>query len=399
LNDGEQDPRADVQALMRQQAALAQFGEFALKSESLDDILGQACLLVGQALGTDLAKVVELKPDGQSLVVRAGVGWKPGVVGIATMQLSDNSSESHALRTGEPVISGDIDQETRFEYADFLKDHGVRAIVNVAILGSEEKAPFGILQVDSRLPREFGETDVLFLKGYANLLAAAVARFRSLAEMRRKEKELERALKECRSGAAQQTFLARELDHRAKNMLAVLQAALRLTKAQDVPSFVHVLEGRVAALARAQTLLSADHWQGGDLHDMLRDELATYLDGSSGPKAELDGPKLLLPPAIVQPFSMALHEMGTNAIKYGALSSATGRLRVSWLVGEDGVLRLHWVESGGPPVPGPPDRRGFGFRVLTNTLRTQLGGTIAMAWEATGLVCKLSVPLACDQTI
>jgi two-component sensor histidine kinase len=393
LNDGEQDQTADIQRLLRQQAVLAQFGELALKGESLDEILTQACLLVGQALGTDLAKVMELQADGQTLRVRAGVGWKPGVVGVAQVNLSERSSESHALRTGEPMTSSDINQETRFEYADFLKDNGVRAVVNVAILGSEEKAPFGVLQVDSREPREFTRTDILFLRGYANLLAAAVARLRGLDEMRRKEDELKQALEKCRHGAERQTFLSREVDHRAKNMLAVLQAALRLTKADDVPSFVQVLEGRVAALARAQSLLAADQWQGADLHTLLRDELAPYLGRNSGPQAELAGPALLLPAATVQPLSIALHEMGMNAIKYGALSRPTGRLRISWQVGDGSVVQIRWAESGGPLVEGPPDKRGFGSRVLTNTLRMQLGGTIFMAWEATGLVCDFTVPL------
>jgi len=393
LNDGEQDRKADIQRVLRQQAVLAQFGELALKSENLDEILTQACLLVGQALGTDLAKVVELQPDGQTLRVRAGVGWKPGVVGVAEVNLSERSSESHAIWTGEPMISPDINEETRFEYADFLKDNGVRAIVNVAILGSEKKAPFGVLQVDSREPREFTDTDILFLRGYANLLAAAVARLRSLDEMRHKEEELKQALRECRHTAERQIYLSRELDHRAKNMLAVLQAALRLTKADDVPSFVQVLEGRVSALARAQSLLAADQWQGADLHTLLRNELASHLGENSGPQAELAGPTLLLPAATVQPLSIALHEMGTNAIKYGALSSPTGRVRISWQVGEDGVLQLRWAESGGPLIEGPPDKRGFGSRVLTNTLRMQLGGTIFMAWEATGLVCDFTVPL------
>lgn len=394
MADGEQDRKADIQRLLRQQAALAQFGELALKGENLDEILTQACRLVGQALGTDLAKIVELQADGETLRVRAGVGWKPGVVGVAEMKLSENSSESHALRTGEPIISSDINKEMRFEYADFLKDNGVRAIVNVAILGSENKAPFGILQVDSHEPREFTETDIAFLRGYANLIGAMVARLRALDEMRRKKTELEHALAEARDGAVRQDFLSRELDHRAKNMLAVVQAALRLTKADDVPSFVQVLEGRVAALARAQNLLTAHQWQGADLETMLRDELAPYLNRKSNPQAELEGPLLVIPATAVQPLSMALHEMRTNATKYGALSSPTGRLRISWQV-EDNVLRLHWTESGGPLLEGPPDKRGFGSRVLTNTLRTQLGGTIFMAWESTGLVCDLAVPLTC----
>jgi two-component sensor histidine kinase len=211
--------------------------------------------------------------------------------------------------------------------------------------------------------------------------------------MRHKEAELQRALKECQYGAERQRFLSREVDHRAKNMLAVLQAALRLTKAENVPSFVQAIEGRVAALARAQNLLASDRWHGADLYIMLRDELASYLDGISGPQVELDGPTLALPAAAVQPLSMALHEMGTNATKYGALSSPTGRLRISWHVDGGNVLRLRWAESGGPPVKGPPDKRGFGSRVLTNTLRTQLGGTIFMAWEVTGLVCDFALPL------
>lgn len=178
-------------------------------------------------------------------------------------------------------------------------------------------------------------------------------------------------------------------------MLAVVQAALRLTRAENVSSFVQAINGRVAAIARAQTLLAADSWSGADLHMMLRDELAAYLGQSSpGPRATLDGPQLALPAAAAQPFSMALHELATNAIKFGALSSPTGSLRISWQMDEaDNILRFRWAENGGPPVPGPPDRRGFGSRVLTTTMRMQMGGTIFMAWKSTGLVCDFAVPL------
>lgn len=393
LSHGEPARSLEVEKLLRQQAVLAKFSELALKCSDLDVILTQACVLVGEALGTDLAKVVELLPDGQTLRVRAGVGWNPGVVGVAEVQLSERSSETHALRNGIPMSSSDIASETRFEYAEFLKQNGVRAVVNVAILGSEEKAPFGLLQVDSRVPRDFTQSDVLFLQSYANLLAAAVARLRGLDQMRSKEVALKQALVDCCNGAERQKFLSLEIDHRSKNMLAVLQAALRLTVAKDVPTFVQVIEGRVAALARAQNLLAASHWQGADLHAMLRGELAPYLETGSRPQADLDGRMLTLPNAAVQPFAMALHEMTTNAIRYGALSIPTGRLRISWQAGEDGTLHLRWAESGGPLLPAPPHKRGFGSRVLTNTLRTQLGGTIVMAWEPTGLVCDFVVPL------
>lgn len=180
-----------IGALLRQQEVLAKFGELALRSESLDDILTEACRLVGEALGTDLAKVMQLKEDGVTLLVRAGVGWKADVVGTVTVQAVKGSSEGFALKTGDPVISDDIDQETRFEYADFIKDNGVRAIVSVIILGADDKPPFGILQVDSRSPRHFGERDTRFLRGYANLIAAAVDRLLVAEQMRAAQSALQ----------------------------------------------------------------------------------------------------------------------------------------------------------------------------------------------------------------
>ena len=164
--------------LLRQQDVLATFGERALKSEDLDDLLHEACRLVGEALGTDLAKVMELDNDGVTLRVRAGIGWQAGVVGGVSVKAEVGSSEGHALRTGQPAISVNIDTETRFQYADFIKAAGVKALVNVIIIGPDERQPYGILQVDSRQPREFTEHDTNFLRSYANLLAAAVERFR-----------------------------------------------------------------------------------------------------------------------------------------------------------------------------------------------------------------------------
>src|ERR1700735_332206 len=136
--------------LLRQQTALARFGELALRSDDLGEILTEACRLAGEALGTDLAKVVELQEDGKTLVVRAGVGWKPGVVGVATITAEHDTSEGHALRTGEPMISPDIATETRFKYSQFLIDNNVRAVANVLIISGQGKPPFGILQIDSR---------------------------------------------------------------------------------------------------------------------------------------------------------------------------------------------------------------------------------------------------------
>nr|WP_280842839.1 PAS domain S-box protein [Pararoseomonas baculiformis] len=189
-----------------------------------------------------------------------------------------------------------------------------------------------------------------------------------------------------------QTLLMREVDHRAKNALAVVQTMLRLTRAEDVPSFARAVEGRVTALARAQTLLAEERWNGAALHAMLSGELAPFL---AGQRAELDGPSVVLPPGTAQPLAMAVHELATNAAKHGALSVPEGRVSVSWHLGAGtpGVLRLRWAEAGGPLVTQPPTRRGFGSRVLEGTLRGQLGGAVSLQWKRAGLVCEMEVPL------
>ena len=187
------EKRNDVE-LLRHETILVKFGELALKSNDLDEILTEACHLVGHALGTELAKVMELQENGKTLIVRAGVGWKPGVVGQVTLMATDDTSEGHALRTGEPMISPDIDLETRFKYPAFLTDNGVRAVANVIIIGGKDRPPFGILQIDSRKPRKFTEEDTNFLRSYANLLAAAVDRLRVIGEIRNGEARLRLAL-------------------------------------------------------------------------------------------------------------------------------------------------------------------------------------------------------------
>ncbi len=192
---------------------------------------------------------------------------------------------------------------------------------------------------------------------------------------------------------ARQALLARELDHRAKNLLAVVQSAVRLTPAEDVPSFRRALEGRIGALARAHSLLAETRWQGAELRTLIEGELAPFL---ADQRVELRGEALTVPPSAAQPLAMAMHELGTNAVKHGALSVPDGRVAVAWETAEcDGARRLslRWVERGGPPVPGPPARRGFGSRVLEAVLRGQLGGTVALGWDAAGLTCQAEIPL------
>jgi PAS domain S-box-containing protein len=185
-------------------------------------------------------------------------------------------------------------------------------------------------------------------------------------------------------------LLTREVDHRAKNALAVVQAALRLTPKDDAAAYAAAVEGRVAALARAHTLLAEARWSGADLRALAQAEMGAFLPGTT-----LDGPPVTLSPAAAQAFSMALHELATNATKHGALSVLGGRVKLAWSVDSAaGLLRLRWSEHDGPPIQAPPERRGFGTRVIEATIRNQLGGSVTRSWRPTGLVGELDVPLA-----
>lgn len=195
-----------------------------------------------------------------------------------------------------------------------------------------------------------------------------------------------------RQAEERQTLLAREVDHRAKNVLAVVQAMIRMTQADDVDSYALALQGRVAALARAHTLLAADRWAAADLGALLAGELTAFLGEERAVRVVLTGPTVALPPGTAQPLTMIVHELATNAFKHGALSAQTGRLEVCWSV-QDGRLRLDWTERGGPALAGAPQRLGFGTRVLDGTVRRQLGGRLQLDWRAEGLACRLEVPL------
>jgi two-component sensor histidine kinase len=201
---------------------------------------------------------------------------------------------------------------------------------------------------------------------------------------------------EIQAGESRLRFLAREVDHRAKNALAVVQATLRLTPKGDVESYARAVEGRVSALARAQTLLAEDRWRGAALRALLESELAAFVTPARGgtPRLRLAGPDVLLPPEAAQPLAMMVHELATNAVKHGALSTPEGRVEVGWTVGRDGALSLRWAESGGPAVEGPPSRRGFGSRVVESVVRNQLGGRLEMRWREHGLACDIAVPLS-----
>jgi PAS domain S-box-containing protein len=190
--------------------------------------------------------------------------------------------------------------------------------------------------------------------------------------------------------ARRQALLMREVDHRAKNVLAVVQALVRLTHADDVATFKQALAARIGSLGRTHTLLARQAWAGADLRALLADELAAY-DTPSESAISLEGPPVLLAASAAQPLGMVIHELASNAAKHGALHDPGGTVSIRWEKKSEGALRIVWREAARHPV-APPTRRGFGSVLIEGSVRAQLGGTVRFGWTQAGLVVEIDLP-------
>jgi two-component sensor histidine kinase/CheY-like chemotaxis protein len=194
---------------------------------------------------------------------------------------------------------------------------------------------------------------------------------------------------ERKKAEERQTLLAREVDHRAKNALAVVQSIIRLSRGEAIASYRDAIEGRINALARAHTLLAASRWDGADLKRIVDEELAPYMTEEG--RIQISGPTVMLAPGRAQALAMTIHELITNAVKYGALAAPSGRLGLEWR--RDGPrLAVAWVESGVADVRAP-EAVGFGLRVINASVTGQLSGTLDIQWLAHGLRCEMVMPL------
>lgn len=191
-----------------------------------------------------------------------------------------------------------------------------------------------------------------------------------------------------------QRLLMREFDHRARNMLATIQAMISLTARTqtDIPQFVAAVQSRIRSMARAHELIAGSRWTGARVRDVVRDELAPYVEGRPD-AASIVGADEMLTPAATMAVAMAVHELTTNAAKYGALSVAEGRIDIGLVRDPDGDLLIEWRESGGPRV-SPPTHRGFGSLLIGGSIRAEVGGNAEVRYLPEGLSCTITIPAA-----
>jgi len=278
-----------------------------------------------------------------------------------------------------------------FELARMIRDHPrfkETAIIFISAVVLSE--------LDSLRAYDLGAVDYMSVPVVPGILRAKVRVFvdlyRKTRQLARVNDELETRVKartaELEAAIAQQELLAREVDHRARNSLAVIQSIVSMMPPTSGASIAKVIEGRIRAMARAHTLLSHARWEGADLASLVDEELEPY---RAGDRISIKGPAIAIRPNVAQNFALAIHELATNAAKYGALSQQGGRLDVSWRVDGDRLI-LRWQERNGPTVE-KPQKLGFGSKVIEASIKRQLGGVIEKEWNAEGLRATVNVPV------
>ena len=312
------------------------------------------------------------------MLVRAGVGWRPGVVGKVSLNADEGSSEGHALATGDPVVCPDVAAEDRFAIPEFVLEHGVKSLVNVVVIGADGRPPYGVLEVDSRRPRHFSSDDVSFLRTYANMLAAAVERLRADDEVRTRAGDNERLL--------------RELQHRVKNNLQVIvglvQLQLRRATEAETREALRAVSQRVDALR----LLHDKLYVSGEVD---RVDLGAYLAEVAGTllrfheedrtrvRLVLEVKDMTVSPEQAAPLGLMVNEFITNSLKY-AFGSVPGEFEGT--IGlrleprRAGAVRLTlWDDGKGLPLERSG---GTGMRMidgLARQLATRTEWAAAMA--------------------
>jgi two-component sensor histidine kinase len=309
--------------------------------------------------------------------------WFKAEIGLGVRETPlDVSICAYAILQPGLFVVPDTTQDPRFACNPLVTGEPSLRFYAGALLETPEGLPLGTVCVLDYKPRELTEDQAFTLRALARQVMAQL--------------ELRRALAAQKQAQEQQQLLIRELHHRVKNTLATVQAIMGSTirSSSTMEQFQHAFTGRVVSLAQTHSLLTEERWQAVPLHDLICLELEPY-DDDTGKRIQIQGPQIELPPDLAVPLGMAIHEMTTNAVKYGSLSEFGGVVAVAWDILTDQsqrTLRFEWIERNGPSVE-PPTRQGFGSRLLERVLTAQIHAEVTTDYRPEGLQIRVSVPL------
>jgi two-component sensor histidine kinase len=346
--------------------------------------------LTGAQFGALFYNVVDRGNESYTLYALSGVPRES----FSRFPMPRNTKVFAPTFEGTGIIrSDDITKDPRYghnaPYTGMPEGHlPVRSYLAIPVV-SRTGEVYGGLFFGHERPGVFTERSERLMAGLAAQAAIAV-------DNGRLYQAAQHEIEERRQAQAQQSLLIRELHHRVKNTLATVQAVVGATarSTSNIDEFYEAFVGRIISLANTHSLLTEAVWQTASLREILDKELAPYKD-YAGERVVLEGPSVELPSEAAVPIGMAVHELTTNAAKYGALSIDTGRVAVRWTSEDDPAglrLKLRWTEGGGPLV-APPKRQGFGSRLLHRVLATQLNAKVEMDFRPAGLQVSIDAVL------
>ena len=370
----------DSKNRIRQQEILAELGVLALQGTPFSDLLTKTASLTAEGLEAEFCKVLEFQRRDARFLVKAGVGWGPEVIGVATVGADIESPAGYALITGKPVISNHLENEDRFRTPELLVTHGIRRAMNVILQG--DGSPYGVLEVDSRSEGEFSVNDISFLQGAANLLGMAIERQRIEANLR--------------AALERNQLLLKEVNHRVNNSLALVASMLHLKAATvDDEVKVHLDEAsnRITAIARAhQRLYQTEMFEKIDLGSYLEDICQSFSE--SLPDCQLHvsvKAGIEVPPDQAIPVALFVNELITNSAKYG---HPNGKCKV-WIAvvrtNANITVSVRDEGIGLPPNFKPNSHKGLGMRLI-NAFAAQLSGKLAISRHDPGTEFILTFP-------
>ena len=369
---------------VRQQEILVELGVLALQGASFDKLIDQTAILAAEGMEAEFCKVLEYLPATNRLLVRAGVGWEPGIIGKATIGADFESPSGFALRTGKPVISNHLGNEDRFRTPGLLLEHGIHRAINVILQG--DRAPFGVLEVDSRSEGEFTEFDLAFLQGAANILGMAI-------ERQRFERDLKAAL-------ARHEVLLREVDHRVKNSLQLVVSILRLQgDGADQPEVRRHLQeaaGRISAIARVhQRLNQSVQIESLDLGAYLTDLCRDVDEVAATCKIVAEVvPGIEIATARAISAALLVNELVSNAAKhaYPDNSPACVWVKLDKVDGNKVAISIRDEGRGLPSGFDSKSGKRLGMRII-GALAKQLDAEIEIRGRNPGTEFRIAMPL------
>jgi two-component sensor histidine kinase len=373
-----------LQQRIRQQEILAELGVIALQGASVEALFDETAGLVADGLDAEFSKVMEYLPEENRLLVVAGTGWAPGVVGEASVGADIASPAGFALRSGKPVISNHLSTETRFRTPELLVQHGIHRAMNVILRGNGR--PFGVLEVDSRSSRAFEEHDLAFLQGAANLLGMAI-------ERASQQKSLNAAL-------ARHRVLLREMDHRIKNNLSLVAGMLRMQAREsdnrEVSQQLDAAAARIQTIAKAHERLQQDtQVETLDVGRYIERVTKDLDDTIAQCRVEaVCEPGIEIATSGAISTAMIVNELVANAAKYACHGRPDDRIVVRLMrADEDGFsLSVRDFGEGMPPQCDANPAGGLGKR-LVGLLVRQLDGELAIHAREPGTEIVVLVPV------